>query len=118
MIEWRYAGYGKTKIRVVGGLHVSDRETQVYWKAIFTERKAPIQSATVRVQLPQSLSGKVFHSKIYYHGVCLEKNFSTDRASIGLENKYPCTSSQSNCRKQFSCSFVSTPSAIALIPKV
>ncbi|KAB8332826.1 DUF2207 domain-containing protein [Scytonema tolypothrichoides VB-61278] len=47
------------KYRVVGGLHVDDQNTQVYWKAIFADRKAPIQAATVQVQLPESLSGKV-----------------------------------------------------------
>ncbi|MBE9231279.1 DUF2207 domain-containing protein [Cuspidothrix issatschenkoi LEGE 03284] len=45
--------------RVVGGLHINGDNTQVYWKAIFADRKAPIQSAKVQVQLPESLSGKV-----------------------------------------------------------
>src|SRR4028118_1970272 len=45
--------------RVVGGLHVDSQKTQVYWKAIFADRKAPVQRATVKVQLPESLSGKV-----------------------------------------------------------
>ena len=47
------------KYRVVGGLHINNENTQVYWKAIFADRKAPIQSAKVRVQLPKTLSGKV-----------------------------------------------------------
>ncbi|HEY9834296.1 MAG TPA: DUF2207 domain-containing protein, partial [Stenomitos sp.] len=45
--------------RVVGGLHVDTQKTQVYWKAIFADRKAPVQAATVKVQLPEPLSGKV-----------------------------------------------------------
>ncbi|MDB9466076.1 DUF2207 domain-containing protein [Dolichospermum circinale CS-1225] len=47
------------KYRVVGGLHINNKNTQVYWKAIFADRKAPIKAATVRVQLPEALSGKV-----------------------------------------------------------
>jgi uncharacterized membrane protein YgcG len=47
------------KYRVVGGLQVDSQNTQVYWKAIFADRKAPIKTAIVRVQLPKSLSGKV-----------------------------------------------------------
>ncbi|MDD1437281.1 DUF2207 domain-containing protein, partial [Dolichospermum sp. ST_sed10] len=47
------------KYRVVGGLHINGDNTQVYWKAIFADRKAPIQAAKVRVQLPEALSGKV-----------------------------------------------------------
>jgi hypothetical protein len=47
------------KYRVVGGLHINNENTQVYWKAIFADRKATIQSAKVRVQLPKTLSGKV-----------------------------------------------------------
>jgi len=48
------------RYRVVGGLHVDSQNTQVYWKAIFAERQAPVQTATVKVQLPEALSGKVF----------------------------------------------------------
>jgi len=47
------------KYRVIGGLHINNENTQVYWKAIFADRKAPIQAAKVRVQLPEALSGKV-----------------------------------------------------------
>lgn len=47
------------KYRVVGGLHINQENTQVYWKAIFADRKAPVKSARVRVQLPEALSGKV-----------------------------------------------------------
>ncbi|MDD1416459.1 DUF2207 domain-containing protein, partial [Dolichospermum sp. ST_con] len=51
------------KYRVIGGLHISNDNTQVYWKAIFADRKAPIQAAKVRVQLPEALSGKVLEFK-------------------------------------------------------
>ncbi|MGM3305601.1 DUF2207 domain-containing protein [Anabaena sp. WFMT] len=51
------------KYRVIGGSHINDDKTQVYWKAIFADRKAPIQAAKVRVQLPEALSGKVLEFK-------------------------------------------------------
>ncbi|MEM7591078.1 MAG: DUF2207 domain-containing protein, partial [Cyanobacteria bacterium P01_A01_bin.83] len=47
------------KYRVVGGLHVNTDNTQVYWKAIFSDRKSPIQNAKVTVKLPESLAGKI-----------------------------------------------------------
>ena len=47
------------KYRVVGGLQLDGEDTQVYWKAIAADRKAPINAAKVRVKLPESLSGKV-----------------------------------------------------------
>lgn len=46
------------KYRVVGGLQIDEQNAQVYWKAIFADRKAPVKKATVRVQLPEALSGK------------------------------------------------------------
>lgn len=47
------------KYRVVGGLQVNGENTQVYWKAIWSDRKSPINAAKVTVQLPEVLSGKV-----------------------------------------------------------
>jgi hypothetical protein len=47
------------KYRVIGGLHVDSQNTQVYWKAIFADRQAPVQMAKVRVELPMAVSGKV-----------------------------------------------------------
>jgi uncharacterized membrane protein YgcG len=47
------------KYRVIGGLQVNGDNTQVYWKAIWPDRKSPINAATVTVQLPEVLSGKV-----------------------------------------------------------
>ncbi|WP_353931337.1 DUF2207 domain-containing protein [Okeanomitos corallinicola TIOX110] len=45
--------------RVIGGLHTKNKNTLVYWKAIFAKRTAPIQNAKVRVNLPEALAGKV-----------------------------------------------------------
>jgi Predicted membrane protein (DUF2207) len=47
------------KYRVVGGLQVDDQNTQVYWKAIFADRQAPVDKAAVQVHLPEILAGKV-----------------------------------------------------------
>jgi hypothetical protein len=47
------------KYRVVGGLQVNDQDTQVYWKAVFADRKASVQNAKVLVKLPEALTGKV-----------------------------------------------------------
>lgn len=47
------------KYRVIGGLQVGIDNTQVAWKAIFSDRKASIQSAKVTVHLPEALSGRV-----------------------------------------------------------
>ncbi|NJS12902.1 MAG: DUF2207 domain-containing protein, partial [Microcoleus sp. CSU_2_2] len=47
------------KYRVVGGLQLDGANTLVYWKAISSGRKAPINAAKVTVKLPEALSGKV-----------------------------------------------------------
>lgn len=47
------------KYRVLGGLQVYPENTQVYWKAIFADRKAVVQSSTVVVHLPEAVSGQV-----------------------------------------------------------
>ncbi len=47
------------KYRVIGGLHLNSYTTQVYWKAIFSDRQSPIQNAKVTVKLPESLAGKI-----------------------------------------------------------
>ena len=49
----------KISYRVIGGLQVEEDTIQVYWKAIFEERKSPIQNAKVIVKLPESLAGKI-----------------------------------------------------------
>lgn len=47
------------KYRVVGGLHINDQDAQVYWKAIFADRKAPIKQAQVRVEFPEEFATKI-----------------------------------------------------------
>jgi hypothetical protein len=47
------------KYRVQGGLHIYNDGDQVFWKAIFTDRAAPIQSAKATVRLPPSLTGQI-----------------------------------------------------------
>ncbi len=47
------------KYRVIGGLPVNDAETQLYWKAIFADRKAPINQANVKVHLPSAIADRV-----------------------------------------------------------
>ncbi len=64
------------KYPVIGGLHVDEKNTQVYWKAIFANRKSPIENATVKVKLPQSLAGKVISFK----------SFGTKAVSRQLDN--------------------------------
>jgi hypothetical protein len=47
------------KYRVVGGLLINDNDAQVYWQAIFPDRKAPIKKAQVRVEFPQQFAPKI-----------------------------------------------------------
>ncbi len=47
------------KYRVIGALRIHDEGDQVYWKAIFKDRDAPIQSSKVTVRLPESLAGRI-----------------------------------------------------------
>lgn len=53
------------KYRVVGGLHVKQNETEVYWKAIFGDRQAPVKAGTVTVHLPKEVSGSVTQYQNY-----------------------------------------------------
>ena len=53
------------KYRVKGGLHIHDDSDQVYWKALFKDRAAPIQSGRVTVRLPASLAGQVLSYKSF-----------------------------------------------------
>ncbi|MEO1350312.1 MAG: DUF2207 domain-containing protein [Cyanobacteria bacterium J06635_15] len=46
------------KYRVVGGLQVDPQTTQIYWKAIFPDRSAPIEAAKVRVHFPEAVAGQ------------------------------------------------------------
>ena len=65
------------KYRVIGGLHLDNQNTQVYWKAIFANRKSPIQNATVKVHLPESLAGKVISYKSFGTGAVSRQLDST-----------------------------------------
>ncbi|QSJ17554.1 DUF2207 domain-containing protein [Nostoc sp. UHCC 0702] len=47
------------KYRVIGGLQVNNNDAQVYWKAIFAERKAAIKQAKVRVELPEKVASSI-----------------------------------------------------------
>ncbi len=47
------------KYRVLGGLHIHDDGDQVYWKALFKDRVAPIIRGKVTVHLPNSLSNQI-----------------------------------------------------------
>jgi hypothetical protein len=64
-ISWRHklqAPEARTfvlKYRVLGGLQIAGSSNQVYWKAIFADRQAPVNKSLVQVKLPESLSGKV-----------------------------------------------------------
>ena len=44
---------------------VDSKNSQVYWKAIFSDRTSPIQNAKVTVKLPKSLAGTI-NSYTYY----------------------------------------------------
>jgi hypothetical protein len=47
------------KYRVKGGLQIHEAGDQIFWKAVFKDRAAPIQSAQVTIRLPASLAEQV-----------------------------------------------------------
>lgn len=47
------------KYRVVGGVHAQGDVSQIYWRALFPNRSAPIQQGQVTVHLPDELAGKI-----------------------------------------------------------
>lgn len=47
------------KYRVVGGLHINGDNTQVYWKAIFADRKAAVKQAKVTVKFPEQVASSI-----------------------------------------------------------
>jgi Predicted membrane protein (DUF2207) len=53
------------KYRVLGGYQISGQTTQIYWKAIFADRKAPVNTAKVQVQVPEQLAGKISSFKSF-----------------------------------------------------
>ncbi|MGD1917393.1 MAG: DUF2207 domain-containing protein, partial [Pleurocapsa sp.] len=57
------------KYRVIGGLPTTPHTAQVYWKAIFSDRSAPIQNAKVAVKLPKSVAGKIKSYNSYPHSI-------------------------------------------------
>ena len=57
------------KYRVIGGLPVTSHTAQVYWKAIFGDRSAPIQNAKVTVKLPKSVAGKIYSYNSYPNSI-------------------------------------------------
>lgn len=44
------------KYRVRGGLHIYEDGDQVYWKAIFKDRDAPVNSASITIHFPEPVS--------------------------------------------------------------
>ena len=53
------------KYRVIGGLQVNGQNTQVYWKAIWPDRKSPINASQVTVKLPDVLAAKASSFKSF-----------------------------------------------------
>ncbi|HEY9801924.1 MAG TPA: DUF2207 domain-containing protein [Leptolyngbyaceae cyanobacterium] len=47
------------KYRVIGGLHINGNDAQVYWKAIFSDRQAPVKQAQVRVEFPEKFAATI-----------------------------------------------------------
>lgn len=67
------------KYRVIGGLQLKSDNTQVYWKAIFSDRSAPIQNARVTVRLPESLAGKIDSYTYYADNISVSSEIIGDR---------------------------------------
>lgn len=53
------------KYRVIGGVQVHGETAEVYWKAIFSDRQAPVKAGTVTVGVPQALAGKILTYAAY-----------------------------------------------------
>ncbi len=66
------------KYRVVGALEVGNDRTQFNWMAIFPDRKAVVNSARIRLQVPAKLSE-------------FTKNFKTDGVNTTVNNINPTT---------------------------
>jgi len=47
------------KYRVIGRLYIDTHDAQVYWKAIFADRKAPVKQAKVRVEFPEEFATNI-----------------------------------------------------------
>jgi hypothetical protein len=65
-IQWRHALNPPEshefviRYRVMGGIQNNKDIDMLYWKAIFSDRKAVVKKASVRVVLPEVLNKKVF----------------------------------------------------------
>ena len=85
-ISWKHPSISKfpeshtfvIKYRAIGALEVGNERTQLKWMAIFPDRKAVVNSARIRLQVPVKLSG-------------LTKNFKTDGANATVNNVNPTT---------------------------
>jgi uncharacterized membrane protein YgcG len=53
------------KYRVIGGLNIYDEKYEVYWKAIFAKRNAPINKGKIIVTFPESFSRKIQEFRSY-----------------------------------------------------
>ncbi|NER84951.1 MAG: DUF2207 domain-containing protein [Leptolyngbya sp. SIO1D8] len=51
------------KYRVIGGVQTKVDISQIYWRALFSERDATIRQGRVTIHLPEALSGKVISFK-------------------------------------------------------
>lgn len=78
----------KISYRVIGGLQVEDDTTQVYWKALFEERKSPIQYSQVIVKLPESLAGKITSFTHYPAEIAVSKR-QLDSTTIKFTARQP-----------------------------
>ena len=80
------------KYRVVGGVQVLTNiwgkitDDQVYWKAIFKDRAAPIQRAKVTVRLPDVLAGQILKIGASASGVPT-KNWQLDAQTVELVSR-------------------------------
>ena len=64
------------KYRVIGGIQVNADDAKVYWKAIFSDRQAPVQNARVTINIPESLAGKINFSNHYAANVRVNSEIS------------------------------------------
>ena len=74
--------------RVVGGLHLDDDGDQVYWKALFGERDAPILNGSVTVQLPESISGQI-DAYESFGGAASSRRLGPDTVEFTLDSPLP-----------------------------
>ncbi|MBE9160347.1 DUF2207 domain-containing protein [Nodosilinea sp. LEGE 06152] len=72
-IRWRHAVKApeshifKVQYRVTGGVQIRGANSQIYWRALFSERNADIKQGKVTIHLPNELAGEV--SQVMSEGV-------------------------------------------------